>query len=258
MKKFVFSLALVLCNLTLLGGIRDDKSEGSFRYYKSENAFELISLFLPFNPTIVGFGLNSEIEPKCAKWWPKGTLFLNDENDRRPGGSCDLLWVDSAGAELCILEQVTELLKKAKVVYTSTHFFHQNAYYSKLRQHLDLWGFSLISHWYREGQSGHAVFVRKDMDHAAIKSSNYIPPASPFPLQPPAPCELERFFKKAENKTSIHRMDEIDFIYMINLDERPEKFDLASNGLSLMAFILIDFQQSMAGKYPRMFSIKLG
>ena len=36
--------------------------------------------------------------------------------------------------------------------------------------------------------------------------------------------ELADHLKKAEGKLPIHRMRNIDFIYMINLDERPEKF----------------------------------
>jgi GR25 family glycosyltransferase involved in LPS biosynthesis len=38
-------------------------------------------------------------------------------------------------------------------------------------------------------------------------------------------AKIEEFFKKAENKSDIHKMRNIDFIYMINLDERPEKFE---------------------------------
>ena len=35
---------------------------------------------------------------------------------------------------------------------------------------------------------------------------------------------LEDHFKKIIDKTSGHQIRNIDFIYMINLDERPEKF----------------------------------
>ena len=35
---------------------------------------------------------------------------------------------------------------------------------------------------------------------------------------------VEDHFKKASDKSSIHSMSNIDFIYMINLDQRPEKF----------------------------------
>lgn len=38
-------------------------------------------------------------------------------------------------------------------------------------------------------------------------------------------AELEEFLKKAEGKSDRHKMRNIDFIYMINLDQRPEKFE---------------------------------
>lgn len=44
-------------------------------------------------------------------------------------------------------------------------------------------------------------------------------------------AELEDFFKKAENKSSIHQMENIDFIYMINLDKRPEKYQMSLKAL---------------------------
>ena len=37
-------------------------------------------------------------------------------------------------------------------------------------------------------------------------------------------AKLEDHFKQAINKTDLHKMENIDFIYMINLDARPEKF----------------------------------
>ncbi len=42
-------------------------------------------------------------------------------------------------------------------------------------------------------------------------------------------CEakLQDHFKKIENKSDIHKIRNIDFIYMINLDQRPEKFEMS-------------------------------
>lgn len=40
--------------------------------------------------------------------------------------------------------------------------------------------------------------------------------------------DLVDHLRKAEGKTGGHSMRNIDFIYMINLDQRPEKFELAS------------------------------
>jgi len=38
---------------------------------------------------------------------------------------------------------------------------------------------------------------------------------------------LQDHFKKAEGKSDIHKTRNIDFIYMINLDERPEKWQMS-------------------------------
>lgn len=38
---------------------------------------------------------------------------------------------------------------------------------------------------------------------------------------------IEKFFKPAPKKSGNHQMKGIDFIYMINLDQRPEKFALS-------------------------------
>ncbi|MES2200121.1 MAG: glycosyltransferase family 25 protein [Chlamydiota bacterium] len=45
-------------------------------------------------------------------------------------------------------------------------------------------------------------------------------------------ADLFDHMKKPEGKSSIHTMRNIDFIYMINLDERPEKFEQANSELN--------------------------
>ncbi|HEX2579066.1 MAG TPA: glycosyltransferase family 25 protein [Rhabdochlamydiaceae bacterium] len=42
---------------------------------------------------------------------------------------------------------------------------------------------------------------------------------------------IENAYKKAENKSDLHKMEGIDFIYMINLDPRPEKYERTMNAL---------------------------
>ena len=44
-------------------------------------------------------------------------------------------------------------------------------------------------------------------------------------------ADMQDHLKKAEGKSETHQMRNIDFIYMINLDERPEKFATASSQL---------------------------
>jgi GR25 family glycosyltransferase involved in LPS biosynthesis len=36
-------------------------------------------------------------------------------------------------------------------------------------------------------------------------------------------ADISKYFKKCENKSDIHKMKNIDFIYLINLDKRPER-----------------------------------
>jgi GR25 family glycosyltransferase involved in LPS biosynthesis len=42
---------------------------------------------------------------------------------------------------------------------------------------------------------------------------------------------IEKYFSKAENKSDLHKMEGIDFIYMINLNPRPEKYERTMNAL---------------------------
>lgn len=43
--------------------------------------------------------------------------------------------------------------------------------------------------------------------------------------------DVQDYFKKINDKSGSHEMRNIDFIYMINLDERPEKFELSMSKL---------------------------
>jgi GR25 family glycosyltransferase involved in LPS biosynthesis len=43
---------------------------------------------------------------------------------------------------------------------------------------------------------------------------------------------IQTYFQKAENKTCTSPMKEIDFIYTINLDQRPEKFEQTKKALA--------------------------
>lgn len=45
-------------------------------------------------------------------------------------------------------------------------------------------------------------------------------------------AKLEDHFKKPTNKSDRHQMKNIDFIYMINLDQRPEKFERSVQALA--------------------------
>jgi len=44
-------------------------------------------------------------------------------------------------------------------------------------------------------------------------------------------ADISKYFKKSENKLDIHKMRNIDFIYLINLDKRPDKLYKSLNEL---------------------------
>ena len=61
-------------------------------------------------------------------------------------------------------------------------------------------------------------------------------------LSVPSYGRLEDHLKKIQGKSDIHKMRNIDFIYMINLDERPEKF--AQSAEQLMRYDIIPYRFS--------------
>jgi len=219
----VFFFFIFITN-QLIGVEGNYKIESVFPGYDGEKKFYLLTLFLPYNPTIVSYACDSTTKTRCNYWWPKGLFFSDSEY---AGNSCDLLWIDNTQNEFDILRNASERVKQASAILTTTH--HGDFY--DLKSFLESSGFTIIGHWYWENQEGHAMFIRNDLFAAAMRSLNYTP--SNFVVESTASQNnLEQYFQKAENKSQEHKIDKIDFIYMINLDERPEKFTLASNELA--------------------------
>ncbi len=208
------------------------KIESALPGYDGEKKFYLLTLFLPYNPTIVSYASDSTAKTRCNYWWPKGLFFSASDYS---GNSCDLLWIDSTGNELDTLRNAAERVKQASAIFTTTHFFNQSTHqgdFYDLKNFLESSGFTLLGHWYWENQEGQAMFIRSDLFAAAMRSLNYTP--SNFVVASSASQNnLEQYFRKATNKSPIHKINEIDFIYMINLDERPEKFTEASHELAI-------------------------
>jgi GR25 family glycosyltransferase involved in LPS biosynthesis len=65
-----------------------------------------------------------------------------------------------------------------------------------------------------------------------------------------AHADLEDHFKKAHGKTDVHSMRGIDFIYMINLDERPEKFAITRERFQKYDIIPYRFSAVNGWKLP--------
>ncbi len=112
------------------------------------------------------------------------------------------------------------------MIYTSTDLKEHEIYFRQLKSYLEFSGFTLLTHWYLEGVKGHALFLRNDLHKAAMRTISYTPSG----IIPPtgAPFQFKPWLRLPSNKSEEHKIDGIDFIYMINLDERPEKFRQSS------------------------------
>jgi FkbM family methyltransferase len=72
--------------------------------------------------------------------------------------------LDCEGYELQILKSSPNILQNVLVICTKTNFFpfrNGTSQYAELEAYLDSCGFTMLSHWYREGLQGEATFIRK-------------------------------------------------------------------------------------------------
>jgi GR25 family glycosyltransferase involved in LPS biosynthesis len=246
----VHKLRFFICCLFLFA-----KSIGIASEYKFEGYFNnhdrarlvIVSLFLPYNPIITAYSNDPQVREQCSQQWQKGIFYQGHVKD--PSSPCDFLWVDDEGNELQILEQYCDN-PGLKVIYTSTTFRKRNGHYTILKRYLESRGFVLLSHWYWEGKGGNAIFLRKDIFDTAMRSWNYSPAGKIHSVPIETFDGIERFFKRTVNKGNLSHMEEVDFIYMINLDERPEKFTLASGNLNLYGIYPYRFSAVNGWKLP--------
>ena len=205
-----------ICAIPLIAGRGNYKIESAIPGYDGEKKIYLMTLFLPFNPTIVSYTSDPAVKKICEFWWPKGRFFCDNEDIET---TCNLLWIDHTTKESDILSDAIDKVEQASVIYTITHCLT----YSVLKSLLELYGFVLFGHWHWENEGGHAIFVKRDLFAAAMHTLNYSP-TNFCAASSASQNHLETYFRKALNKSLSHKIDGVDFIYMINLDERPEKF----------------------------------
>lgn len=214
-----FMLCFVVASIPLASAEGRYLFEGYFQQPDGNDRTYCLSRFLPYNPVIY-IRASGDAPLQCARRWPCGVIL--------PGGKltapADLIWIEAGSDGLKALMENQQFLSHATVIYTTTHPFT----FPNLRQFLENNGFSLMSHWYWEGEGGHALFVVQEIFDATLRSLNCSLETPSVPLQTIPQPDIAPFLHKALNKSPRHTMRGIDFIYMINLDTRPEKFSAAS------------------------------
>lgn len=218
---FLFLLAIVfspLSNVTANYNI-----DCVFTSYDGERKTYLLTLYLPYNPVIVANTTAPAVKASCNHWLPKGPFFVEQDYTEN---ACDLLWIeDNSGNELQILQNALNKFQNVKAIYTTTHFNNCTPF-NDIKHFLESSGFTQLGHWYWENLEGQAMFIKNELFAAGMNTLHYSP-SSLCVESTASENKIERFFQKVDNKSADHKMDEIDFIYMINLDERPEKFNQA-------------------------------
>ncbi|MCP5506137.1 MAG: glycosyltransferase family 25 protein [Chlamydiales bacterium] len=182
----------------------------------------IASFFLPYNPSVVTFGDSMALFPKGQIQWPLGNFSEGDLYG--PLSPVEFLWIDGEENRLRILQRYAKQ-PQLQVVYTSI-----DKDFSLIESFLSSHGFNLCSHWFQKDEKGEAIFVKKHLLKRYHNSLAGNPRGwkDDFPARDPS---LEQFFKRVEFRSSFSPLSEVDFIYMINLDERPEKFHQTSEEL---------------------------
>ena len=91
----------------------------------------------------------------------------------------DFLRLDVQGSEMQVLKSSPQILNKIKVIYVATSMFpfrEGTTLYEDLKSFLESSGFTFLSHWYREGLEGQAIFVQSSfLDAVSMDMSDYQP-----------------------------------------------------------------------------------
>lgn len=209
---YMFKFLLFLCLGAQLFG--EYKVEGFSDFYDGEKRYFLISTFLPYNPKI--FTDTPEALEICSRYWSNSS----------PSSLYDFLWIENDPHTWIV--QNSEMVKQAIIIYVGT----PESDFQKLKYTLECFGYVFLTRWYWVGDNGHALFLKRSYYDATMRTLVYLP-ANVRQILKPTPSNIEQFFKKAEGKTNDHQFSGIDYIYMINLDERPEKFLVSTGELQL-------------------------
>ena len=129
--------------------------------------FEGASSLLPPSPAMEIHYQGPTIEVPC--------VILDEWCKQNKIDHIDFMWLDLEGFELQALKNSPQILSTVKVIYTETNFFPfrvGTTQYQTLKRFLEQSGFQLLSHWYREGLQGDAIFVKKEIYEAVFRGSN--------------------------------------------------------------------------------------
>lgn len=213
----------------------ENQFKGYFPLPDGENKIEIFAPFLPLRPSVYILGADQNLFIKYKNYWPSGEIIQDtcfNLNNRPP--LCDLIVINFQDNEFLLTKMLDDALEKTAVIFTTTPKaldIDNNEGFEKMKAYLDRNKFVLLSHWFSQEKGGEAIFIKRDIFNDFIKVAEY-KPGQTFSLPSKPLKDLETYLRPAKQKNTQHAIDQIDFIYMINLDERKKKFALSSSYLA--------------------------
>jgi len=217
MKIFFISLYCLFFICSLQASNEQEKSYGYFIERPGETRIHMLSRFLSYKPVILVLSQDPTVSQHLCKLYPNGTILQCITPYSLP---IEFLWLDWKTLEFSFLNFYGDSFPHLRMIYTSI----EPNQFSTINTLLTDKGFTCVSHWYKESGEGYAFFLKNDYFQTLLQTLNYsISNRGPFITCHPQ-HNLTKHFQQASNKTERNKYESIDFIYMINLDERPEKF----------------------------------
>lgn len=138
--------------------------------YGNDPSFEYASSLLKPTPQMEIHYQGPLIKVNCIR--------LDDWREKEGIGPVDFLRLDAGGAELQILKGSLATLQTVRAIYVKTHFFpfrERIGSFFDLCSFLEKQGFILLSHWYREGLEGTALFISDDLVLGKTRTEKFDP-----------------------------------------------------------------------------------
>jgi len=181
----------------------------------NEPAYSYASSLLPLKKGMEVFCRGPQITVPCVtldQWCAENQV-----------ETIDLLRLEVEGAEYNVLKSSPNILKNVKMLHIKTHIHPHRlgmTNYPALKEFLEKSNFILISHKYNPGMIGHAIFFNRTFYEDTFS----------LPLGI-SDRKVEKYFKPALNKPESNGIANIDFIYVINLDKRHERYQRTKEAL---------------------------
>jgi GR25 family glycosyltransferase involved in LPS biosynthesis len=222
------------------------KNEGLFAHKAMDHDLVVISLFIPPAPSILLLDSTPEIYERGKQSWPLAQIQTSLEESRLRGTVIDFLWIHNGNYAETDFHPIKDLLKNTQALYkTSPSPSHAETEISCISELISNNSLSLCTKWYDNKTLVGAFFLKKAAYDGFINSINFNPQSQHLPIGHFWPSNIHRFLARIENKPAVLSIPQIDYIYMINLDERPEKFaaslsELQKYGISPCRFSAIN------------------